>query len=146
MVKIIEVLKPLLAACGVAMLDFVFPLWQFLLLTIVLVLTDLYTGTLAAKHRGETIHSKGLRRSVTKITLYFIAILISRAMQNVFGVPFDLAYIASALVAITEFKSNLENIHTVTGVDFWANFADKIPSFKDIFKKKGDGELPNNPQ
>lgn len=117
-------------------MSFIMPVLPFLIFTIVLIFADLYTGTQAAKHRGEVIHSRGLRRSVVKINLYLTAILLSKAFDNVFSFGLDLTYVVSALIAVTELKSNFENIGEVTGIDFWERIADKLPSLNDIFKKK----------
>jgi uncharacterized membrane protein len=122
------------------LVQFISPLAPFLIFTTFLVLTDLYTGVKAARKRNEVIHSKGLRRSVTKISLYFAAILLARGMEIVFlspkGFDFDLTYIVAGLIALTEFKSNLENISTVTGVPFWEKITEKIPSLEDFYSKK----------
>lgn len=108
-----------LAAIGGWLLSFILPIVPFLVFVMVLVFTDLYTGTKAAKKRGEKINSKGFRRTVEKISLYFIGILIAEGMRVVFSIPFQVAYVVSFAIAISEFKSNIENIETVTGVHIW---------------------------
>jgi hypothetical protein len=100
------------------------------------------TGTVAAKHRGEVIHSRGLRRSIVKITLYFTAILLSEGFEKVFGLDIDISYMVAGLIAITEFKSNLENIGEVTGIDIWSKIAEKLPSLTDILPTKKSAEQP----
>jgi phage-related holin len=126
------------------LIQFITPLASFLIFTTCLVLVDLYTGVQAAKKRGEVIHSKGFRRSITKISLYFAAVLLARGMEIVFlspkGFDFDLTYIVAGLIALTEFKSNLENISTVTGVPFWEKITEKIPSLNDFYSKKKDDD------
>lgn len=107
------------------------PVAHFLAFTMLLVVADLITGTKAAKHRGEKIHSRGLGRSVNKIVLYCIGILLAHGMDQVFfapkGLSFDLVWLVAGLISLTEFKSNLENIASVTGVDVWKGIADLIP-------------------
>ncbi len=118
------------------LVSFFVPIKPFLVFTTVLVLCDLYTGTKAARHRGEVIHSAGLRRTVQKITLYFIAILLAKGMIVVFGIDFThIDYIVSGLISVTEFKSNMENISQVTGVDIWAKLVEKFPSLSDYLSK-----------
>ena len=119
--------------------SFILPVKDFLIITTILVVCDLWTGVRAAKHRGEVIHSKGFRRSVNKISLYFIAILLSEGVSKVFDVPINLTYVTAGIIALTEFKSNLENISTVTGVDILSAISDQLPSIKDLLKKKGGG-------
>lgn len=131
-------LKLVATAFGSWLLAFVLPSASFLIFTTVLVFADLLTGTMAAKHRGEVIHSRGLRRSIVKIVLYFLAILLSEGFEQVFKLPIDISYMVAGLIAITEFKSNLENVGEVTGIDIWSKIADKLPSVTDILPKKAD--------
>jgi phage-related holin len=131
-------LKLLLTAFGSWLLAFVLPSAAFLIFTTVLVFADLLTGTMAAKHRGEIIHSRGLRRSIVKIVLYFTAILLSEGFETVFVLGIDISYMVAGLIAITEFKSNLENIGQVTGIDIWSKIAEKLPSLTDILPNKKD--------
>lgn len=121
-----------LAGIGGAISSFVVPTSPFLIFTIVLVFCDLYTGTRAARKRNEVIHSRGLRRTIDKIVLYFIAILLTEGMKKVFNLDFgkfDITYLTAFAIALTEFKSNIENIQVVTGVNIW----EKISS---AFSKK----------
>jgi hypothetical protein len=109
----------------------ILPVAHFLGLTVALVVLDLYTGVRAAQHRKEPIRSRGFGRTTEKITLYFVAILLSRGMHLVFfapmGVKFDLVWLVAGLISLTEFKSNLENIGTVTGMDIWGSISQYIP-------------------
>lgn len=101
-------------------LSFLSPVWPFLILIFFLTMTDLYSGTQAAKKRGEEINSRGLRRSVNKIVLYAAAVLLTEGCRVVFIPGINITYIAAFTVCLTELKSNLENIYTVTGTDVWA--------------------------
>jgi hypothetical protein len=111
-------------------LQFIMPIWPFLAFTVFACFADLFTGTQAARHRGEVIHSKGLRRSIKKISLYFAGILLAEGVMVVFfGGGKGLTWMTAGLIALTEVKSNFENISTVTGVDIWSQWADRIPGF-----------------
>jgi hypothetical protein len=136
MTIIIEALRWGVAAFSAWLLAFIIPITPFLIFTIVLVLSDLYTGTKAALHRKETLHSRGFRRSIEKIVLYFLGILLSKGLEDTFGLQFHLPYVVAGLIALTEFKSNIENISQVTGVDLWTNIVQKLPSLSDFMKKK----------
>lgn len=143
---IVTYLKLLLTAFGSWLLAFVLPSASFLIFTVVLVFADLCTGTMAAKHRGETIHSRGLRRSVSKIVLYLLAILLSEGFEKVFELHIDISYMVAGLISITELKSNMENIGEVTGIDFWSKIADKLPSVTDILPRKKDDKPKDEPK
>lgn len=102
-------------------LSFLSPMWPFLLLIFALTLTDLYSGTEAAKKRGEEINSRGLKRTVKKIVLYTAAVLLTEGCRVVFMPGMNITYVAAFTVCLTELKSNMENIYTVTGTNVWAN-------------------------
>jgi phage-related holin len=140
MTGILKILSWLCTAFASWFLAFVTPIAPFLTFVIVLVVMDLFTGTRAAVHRKETIHSRGLRRSVEKIALYFVAILLSKATEAVFVVDWSIPYIVTGLIASTELKSNFENISQVTGVDIWARLVAKLPSLGDLLPPKKEGD------
>jgi len=100
----------------------------------VLVFADVFTGIAAAKARGERIHSKGMSRTVGKMLYYTIAIVLSRVMELAFISWLPVAQLTSGYIAIVEFKSNMENIAQVTGVDVWNHLKDR---FEESFGRKG---------
>lgn len=121
---------------------FLLPVRPFILLLLLLVFADMATGITAAKHRGEAINSKGMRRTVRKIIGYFAAIVCVHGCDFVFEVQksygFDMTFSVAALIALTELKSVLENVSSYTGIEIWKNFTDSLPDvkIKDLFKKK----------
>jgi phage-related holin len=136
-----EFLKYLGVGLSAWAMGFIMPISSFLVFTVALVVMDFMTGVQAARHRGEKLRSRGFMRSVQKITLYFAAIMLARGMDTVFfspkGMFFDLTWLVAILIAITEFKSNLENISAVTGVGFWRVISERLPTFLKI-KKNGE--------
>lgn len=115
----------LIAAIG-WLAAFMLPVAPFLIFTICLVIGDLYTGTKAAKKRGEVLHSRGLMRTTEKIIVYFIAILLASGMREVFMPSVKLEYVVAFTIALSELKSNLENIEVITGVNIWARLIEII--------------------
>ena len=92
----------------------------------VLIFADVITGCKAAKVRGEEIQSNRMARTVSKIIFYSIAIILSRVMEVVFIDFIPVAQITAGYIAIVEFKSNIENIGSITGVDIWKHLMTKI--------------------
>ena len=92
----------------------------------VLIFADVITGCKAAKVRGEEIQSNRMARTVSKIIFYSIAIILSRVMEVVFIDFIPVAQIQAGYIAIVEFKSNIENIGSITGVDIWKHLMKKI--------------------
>lgn len=100
-----------------AALNWVFPLAQFVGVTLFLVAADLASGIYAARARREVIHSKGLRRTALKFCMYSLAIVGAHAMETVFFQSFPMVFSISAYIAVTEFWSVLENVGTITGTN-----------------------------
>ena len=109
---------------------FIVPLAPFLIFTTILVLCDLFTGTRAALARGEKIHSRGLRRTVEKISVYFVAILLTEGMIDVFNIPINITYAVAFVIALSEFKSNIENVESISGISLWKTISEKITPHK----------------
>lgn len=131
-----DYLKYLIATFWGISVGFLMPVSHFMILCGSLVVVDFFTGVLAAKKRKEALRSKGFQRTVFKITLYFLAILLSRGMDIVFlydlDTRFSFTYIVAGFVCLTEFKSNLENIGALTGTDVWGHIAQRLPKFLKI--------------
>jgi phage-related holin len=106
------------------------PIALILFTTGFLVATDLFTGIFAAKKRGENIDSKKMARSISKIIFYFVAIILSRLMEIAFFPQIPIANITAGYIALVEFKSNIENISTITGLDIWKALINKIHNQK----------------
>jgi uncharacterized membrane protein len=113
--------------CGV-LFSFFLPIKHFLIFTIFVVFADTITGIIAAKKRGEKITSKGLYRTSQKVVVYFCGIMIFHGASVTFGLPSQIVYSVSFLIAFTELYSISENIKVITGV----NLATTILKF---FKK-----------
>ena len=101
--------------CGV-LFSFFFPIKHFLIFTIFVVFSDTVTGIVAAKKRNEKITSKGLYRTSQKIMVYYCGIMIFHGASVTFGLPSQIVYSVSFLIAFTELYSISENIKSITGV------------------------------
>jgi len=102
--------------CGV-LFSFFLPIKHFLIFTIFVVFADTVTGILAAKKRKEPITSKGLYRTSQKILTYFCGIMIFHGASITFGLPSQITYSVSFIIAATELFSISENIKSITGVN-----------------------------
>ena len=112
---------------GVPYLVFFFaPITAAIIGLAVLIFFDVITGCRAAKLRGEEIRSNRLARTVSKIIFYSIAIILSRVMEVSFMDWMPVAKLTAGYIAIVEFKSNMENIASITGVDVWKHLMNKI--------------------
>jgi uncharacterized membrane protein len=102
--------------CGV-LFSFFFPIKHFLIFTIFVVFADTVTGIMAARKRNEPITSKGLYRTSQKVVVYFVGIMIFHGASITFGIPSQIVYSVSFLIAFTELYSVSENIKSITGVN-----------------------------
>lgn len=114
---------------------FIAPIRAAMLGVTFLVLSDLITGIWRAKKDGTPITSWGLRRSVSKTLAYQAVLLTSFVTETVFLSGLPIVKAVAGLIAVTELKSNLENLHAITGVDFWSRIVDALRGKKS----------PNNP-
>jgi phage-related holin len=109
----------------------------FLAITLWMVFADFVVGIIAARHRKETISSSGIARTVSKFTVYILAILSGRGVEIVF-LPQSIietsyvTYMIAGTITLREFKSLLENVEDITGVEF-VSLYDKISK---LFKKQ----------
>lgn len=102
--------------CGV-IFSFFLPIKHFLIFTIFVVFADTVTGIMAARKRGEPITSKGLYRTSQKILTYFCGIMIFHGAGITFGLPSQITYSVSFIIAATELFSISENIKSITGTN-----------------------------
>jgi uncharacterized membrane protein len=102
--------------CGV-LFSFFLPIKHFLIFTIFVVFADTVTGIMAAKKRGEPITSKGLYRTSQKVVTYFCGIMIFHGASITFGLPSQITYSVSFIIAATELFSISENIKSITGTN-----------------------------
>lgn len=93
------------------------PISGLFVATGVLVFADLITGAYASLKKGEAFTSKKLGMTVTKCTWYYLAIVLGHVME-VFTPGIPIGRITAGVIAAVEFKSNLENLQIITGIDF----------------------------
>jgi uncharacterized membrane protein len=102
--------------CGV-LFSFFLPIKHFLIFTIFVVFADTVTGIMAARKRNEPITSKGLYRTSQKVVTYFCGIMIFHGAGITFGLPSQITYSVSFIIAATELFSISENIKSITGTN-----------------------------
>lgn len=109
------------------------PVHAALLTVIALGITDFITGILAARKRGEIITSNKMFRSIVKVSIYNILILISFMVEKFMIDYLPLTKIATSSIAVIEMKSLYENASDILGIDLWGRvkgFMDKKPDIK----------------
>lgn len=108
---ILSPIKPMLIACGI------------------LILADTITGMFAAHKRKESIQSAEMRRSITKLVVYQIAIISAFVLEKyMLGSLVPVSKIVAGVIGMVEFKSILENVSTIAGQDILALVINKLGS------------------
>lgn len=103
------------------------PIKATLLTVIILVGIDLVSGLWAAKARREKITSGGLKRTIVKIMVYELVVLLAFLVQQYLTGPYvPLVNILAGYIGITELKSVLENIEDISGMDIIKILINKV--------------------
>jgi hypothetical protein len=131
----IDFLQTWIPKTGLALLALLAPIHSLMIATGVLIFMDLFTGLWRAIKVKEPITSNGLRRTVTKLLAYQLAIITAWIMQTYLMVDFiPPVKIVASVIAITEAKSILENLSKISGTDLWSLLLEKFQGSKDKIK------------
>lgn len=121
--RVSKFLEPLL----VALLAIFAPAKSMILASLVMVLIDLLTGLIAARKRQEPITSSGLKRTIIKIAVYEVAILLAFLAETYLILDvLPVAKVVSSFVGITELKSIYENLNEIGGGDLLKSLISKL--------------------
>ena len=111
-------LKILLTKLVLLVSAFIAPIIHIIFGVFFLVMADLVTGVLASLKRKQKITSSKLSRTISKILVYLVTIIIVHVVNDtiLFGneiVPLE--SLVSGYIALTELKSILENLDKISG-------------------------------
>lgn len=80
----------------------------------VLLVSDLILGVWAARHRGEPITSSGLKRTITKLATYEVALMFAFLAEHYLTSALPFCKIIGGMISMTEMLSILENLNEIT--------------------------------
>lgn len=103
---------------------FISPVHSILTAIFFLCFSDLITALWAVHKNNGKITSIGLRRTVNKLLAYQIAVILSYVVESIFQIGVPVVRLVAGLIAVTELKSNLENLYKITGLDYWQKIVD----------------------
>lgn len=105
------------------------PAKAMILSSFILVMSDLVTGVWASNKQGKPITSAGLQRTVAKLFVYEMAILLAFIAETYLtSNMIPVSKVVAGLVGITELKSCLENLNTISGQDLLKEAISKLGS------------------
>lgn len=107
------------------------PAKAMILSSLALVVVDLITGVWAAHVKGDVITSSGLRRTLVKLFVYEVAVLLGFLTQHyLVGDEMPVASLIAGFVGITELTSCLENLNAISGGEVLKALVERIGTFK----------------
>lgn len=108
------------------------PIKAALLTCMGLSVVDCIVGIMAAKKRGETITSSGLRKTISKIVIFQAAILLAFLTEHyMVGDLFPLSKIVAGYIGLVEYTSVLENLNDINGGSVFKALIDKLNKKED---------------
>lgn len=97
-----------------------------------LLIIDLILGVWAAAKRKEIITSAALRRTVSKLLVYEMAIITGYLAEHyMLSDSLPIVKLAAAAIALVEMKSILENLNEIHGAPVFASIITAIGSKND---------------
>jgi hypothetical protein len=121
--------EPKLIEAGILSVISVFaPIKSLLITTAVLIGVDLVTGIMAAKRQQVPITSSGLRRSVSKLFVYNVAIMTAFLAETYVSDVLPIMKLMASLVSMTEILSIYENLNIISGNNLLSTVITKIGS------------------
>lgn len=129
------------------------PVAGFMVAGAFLVACDWITGVTAARKRSQKITSRGLLRTIQKITFYCMAIVLVVIVEHTFFRSNWMVSLVATYIALVELYSNLENISIITGTNVLAivrnainiqlqriNLKANVPAESEVLKDLEDAE------
>lgn len=110
------------------MAPFLIPIQYYLIFMIMAIVFDTLTGIVAAAKEKKAITSKGIWRTIEKIGIAFIVIILSEAFRKIWIPMIPLTQGVSAIIGAAELLSVYENYRRITGVDIINKLRDKLSS------------------
>lgn len=104
------------------------PIQSLIITTVVLIVVDLVTGIYAAVKRSEAITSAGLRRTISKLFIYEVALMCAYLAEHYMQLDLPIVKMASTMVSLVELKSIMENLNSISGVDLLKSLIEKLGS------------------
>lgn len=128
-----------LETIGIALLGFLAPIEGVILTTLGLVLVDMITGLGASYKQSIPLTSYGLKRTVIKLFVYELAILLAFVVGlYLTGPTLPVLHLVSSLIGLTELKSVLENLNIIGGGSLLNSIVSAIQGLSSNDPGKGD--------
>lgn len=117
---------------GMLFLVLIAPIQAIMITVGVLIFTDLGTGVWAAIKRKEQVTSAAIRRTLSKMLIYQLAIISGFLIEHfILNGDIPVVKIVAGFIGLVEFKSILENSNTILGTNVFKALISKLGSKND---------------
>lgn len=117
---------------GLSAIAILAPIHAVMITVGVLIISDLILGIWAALKRGEKITSAALRRTVSKMLIYQLAIITGFLCQHYLIEDFfPITKLIAGVIGAVEMKSILENADSINGSSIFKAIISKLGSEND---------------
>lgn len=124
--------KDKLATASLGVFAVLAPVKPTLIAVGVLIVADLISGLIAAAKKKEPITSAGLRRTVTKMFVYQMAVVTGFIAETyLIGDLVPVTKIVSGMIGVVELKSVFENLNIISGQNLLKQIIEKLGSNND---------------
>lgn len=104
------------------------PIHSLLITTGVMILVDLITGIMAARKRAEPITSSGFRRTLVKLFVYELALMLAFLAEHYMSDILPFVKMASGMISLVELTSIYENLNDISGMNLLKGLINKLGS------------------
>lgn len=102
-----------------------------------LICIDLISGIMAARKRKEPVTSAALRRTLSKMIIYQIAVISGFLAEHyMLGDSLPIVKLIAATIGLVEMKSILENLNDINGAPLFASIISSLGSKNDKEEEK----------
>lgn len=126
-------MKEILGKTLLVILAALAPIHAVLITAGVLVFADMVTGIWASIKKGIPFKSAHLRRTISKMLIYHIAIISAFLLETYLLQDFiPITKIVGGVIGLVEFTSIMENANTITGTNVFKLILQRLGSQNDI--------------
>lgn len=130
-------MKQILLNLVAVMVAVLAPIKALMLCVGFLILADLITGIWAALKRNEKIKSAVMRRTISKMVIYNLAVISGFLVEHYMLESFlPVSKIVASVIGLVELKSILENSNHILGYSLFKSVIAKLGSENDSLKEE----------
>lgn len=108
------------------------PIKAIMIVTGILIFVDLILGIWAAIKRSEQIKSSAMRRTISKMVVYQIAVITGFLCETyLLNGVIPVSKLVAAAIGMVEIKSIFENCNSILGYDLFKQVIQKLGSDND---------------